>query len=754
MSRIAYNIEISGIVQGVGFRPFIYRLANSLGIAGYVGNSSKGVFILAESEPEILTIFLDKVQNEKPAIAFIDSLEVQSTSSSGYKEFSIINSKTDNENKMYISPDLSTCKDCRDDLLNEQNRRYRYPFTTCTYCGPRYSIIEHIPYDRVNTTMKSFPMCPLCQAEYDTPSDRRYHSQPNACPVCGPVLALYNSAQGRIENVVDPIGVAIQQLAFEKIVAIKGLGGYQLCCDARSHDAVKNLRERKYREDKPFAIMCKDIGTVTRYCYISEAEMLLLSSAQNPIVLLQRRESADIASNVSVDNNSLGVMLPYTPVHLLLMEQIPVLVMTSANISEQPIIKDDAVALEGLASIADYILVHNREISSRIDDSVFKVINEKPQAIRRGRGYVPGIIKHKGLKKTILAVGAELKNTFAINRGDTIFVGPHIGDLKNIETFRFFKESILDYQRKFGLVPDILACDKHPQYLSSEWAKGKELPVIGIQHHHAHLVSTMAENGIDGQVIGIAMDGTGYGDDGAIWGCESGIVSYSKFERKSHLDYFRLPGGDKCSDEVYRTALSLIVNSLGACDLRRFDFLRDIKQETLTILTQMIEKRVNSPDTSSMGRLFDGVSALLGLGNHARYEAGAAIILESIADKSVVDDYPVEIICKDNYYIWDWQNIIRSILEEEAKGIPSSILSAKFHNTVVRYILKISDILRTETGLDRVVLSGGVFLNSLISSKSEEALTRKGFKVYLQRILPPGDGGLALGQLIIANEVM
>lgn len=757
MEKSAYKINISGIVQGVGFRPFIYRLAKQYNLLGNVSNTSKGVQIIIEGKKSIIDNFIKSIEKENPKISLIKSIDFFEIEYKDIKTFTIEKSKKLKENSIFISPDLSTCADCKEDILNKKNRRYYYPFTTCTYCGPRYSIIRDIPYDRKSTVMDEFIMCPECQKEYDNPDDRRYHSQPNACSKCGPKLSLFNTSDKKIidDEHDDYIKSTADVLKQGKIVAIKGLGGYLLCCDAYNSDTIKLLRKNKQRDQKPFAIMCKDIKTILNHCHISPGEKEVLLSPNNPIVLLKKRKGNQIAQEVSCDNDYLGVMLPYTPIHLLLMEEINTLVMTSANISDMPIIMDDIEAMSNLSCIADYILMHDRKIHSRVDDSVYKVINKLPQAIRRARGYAPGIIKAEKLKKPILAVGGERKNTFALNRGENIFVSQHIGDLKCAETYDLFCESINEFKRLFGLSPKIAACDMHPDYLSTKWAEENYDNVIKVQHHHAHLAGTLLEYGLcDEEAIGFVMDGTGYGSDGAIWGCESGIVSFKEFKRRSHLNYFYLPGGDKCSKDIYRCAISLLNQTIGNIDTNQFDFAKSLDRKNIQIIREMITYRINSIPSSSMGRFFDGISCILGLGNFSDYEASAAIRLESIADENITDKYTVTLQKKDNLYIWMWENLLLELLVDIENKVAVSVISSKFHNSVVEYILKMSQLLSYETGLKKVVLSGGVFYNSFISSKTENILRKHGFEVYLQRTFPAGDGGLCIGQLIVANEVI
>lgn len=757
MANRAYKIDISGIVQGVGFRPFIYRLANKFNLFGQVSNTLTGVRVHIEGDQHAVDNFAKSIEPQSPSISSIEDMQIYKVALTGVKSFTIEKSDTHAENNIFISPDLSTCADCRHDILDEGNRRFAYPFTTCTYCGPRYSIIRDVPYDRASTVMDVFTMCPQCQSEYDDPNDRRYHSQPNACAICGPKLSLYNTKDKTLlqPDAGDYITLVARALRRGQIAAIKGLGGYQLCCDAQNAQAVQTLRQRKHREAKPFAVMCKDFASAQNHCHISPEEKQLLLSPHNPIVLMRKREDSTVAHNVSSDNAYLGVMLPYTPIHILLMEQIVTLVMTSANISDMPIISDDNEAIENLADIADYILMHNRKIARRVDDSVYKVLNARPQAIRRARGYAPGIVKASNLKAPILAVGAELKNTFAVSRGSHVFVSPHIGDLKYAQTYELFKQSIAEFEKLFGISPKVVACDMHPSYLSTKWARESGRRVVQVQHHHAHLAATLLEYGILGEpAIGFCMDGTGYGTDGAIWGCEAGIVSFKEFKRRSHLNYFSLPGGDICAKDVYRCGVSLIGQAIGRVDTGQHEFLRDIEPQNVQVIQEMIAQNINTVPTSSMGRLFDGVSSILGLGSISHYEASAAIRLESAADPSVTEAYPVDLQQKDGLYIWMWESMLGELLLDLAKNKPIGTISAKFHNSVVEYILKMTHTLSQESGLKKVVLSGGVFNNSFLSAKAESRLSKLGFKVYLQRTYPGNDGGLCIGQLIVANEVI
>ena len=776
---------IKGIVQGVGFRPFIYKLANTHNLKGWVLNSTEGVSIDVEGEDENVKGFIDNIRKKAPPLAVIDSVDVSYLSPAGYTNFIIKPSQEDSSKYMKISPDICICDDCLTEIFDPDDRRYLYPFTNCTNCGPRFTIIEGIPYDREKTTMKAFKMCQFCQSEYDNPTNRRFHAQPNACPDCGPHVYL-ESLEGKIEC-HDPIKKAIELMSQGKIIAIKGLGGFHLACDAENDDAVRLLRIRKRRSLKPFAIMCKDVETIRRFCVVDEDEKRLLRSVQRPIVLLEklpgnfRKQSDTFAPNqiplnpplakggnmkslkgearisefVAPNNNYLGVMLPYTPLHYLLLDSLmSALVMTSANMSEEPIVIGNDEAKERLAGLTDYFLFHNRDIRMRCDDSVARVYEGQTMIIRRSRGYAPYPVDLDFSMKEILACGAELKNTFCITRDNHAFVSHHIGDLQNSEAYGYYLDSIEHYKMLFRINPEILAYDLHPDYLSTKYAlsqTGKKL--IGVQHHHAHIASCMAENGLDEKVIGIALDGTGYGIDGNIWGCEFLLADYAGFQRRAHLKYLPMPGGDMVAKEPYRMALSYLYDAYEG-DLDSIDtlLLKRIDNKKIAFIKSMIEKNINTPLTSSCGRLFDAVSSLIGVRDVVTYEAQAAIELEMIAEFDVHDRYNYEIIDQKEMLIIDTKRMFQEIIYDLRQGLSKGVISAKFHNTLADFMAVIcEEIRKANNGINKVVLSGGVFQNKYLLTNTIKLLKNKGFITYFHNRIPTNDGGISLGQGIIAN---
>lgn len=776
------KIKINGIVQGVGFRPFVYCLAQELSLTGYVLNSSEGVIIEAEGSLSDLREFIDRIQKFHPKQAKITNLHYDFLPVLGYKEFSIRDSISQ-ANLLYstlISPDLATCEDCLSELFNPVDRRYKYPFINCTNCGPRFTIIKEIPYDRKNTTMSDFEMCSLCKAEYENPADRRFHAQPNACYACGPLLKLLDNRGISIE--IDQLEIVsyVSRLIKEgKIVAIKSLGGYHIVCDATNSEAVITLRRRKYREDKPFALMAKDIETIKEFCEVSSAEEQLLLSIKRPIVLLKKKIPNKIANSVAPNQNYFGVMLPYTPLHyLLLAETQLILVCTSGNISDEPIAYKDEEAISKLAKIADYFLLHNREIHTRCDDSVtrFFTFGGKELIIRRARGYVPHPIELPSslcdkVNFQILACGAELKNTFCLVKGNYAYVSHHIGDLENLETLSAFEEGIVLFKKLFDIKPDIIAYDLHPEYLSTKYAISlldkNGLTGVGVQHHHAHIASCMVENKIaeTEQIIGVAFDGLGYGLDNNLWGGEFLISTYENFCRVANFRYFPLPGGVKAIKEPWRTAVSLLyqVYGINFLDLN-IDFVKELKRNNLCevdLLIQMINTQTNAPLTSSVGRLFDGVSALLGIRNKINYEGQAAIELEMISASNCEEAYDYTITqdsTSDNanfsqfstHYLIGYEKIIDGVVNDLLKKIDKSVISAKFHNTLSAIIKDICAKIREKTSVNKVALSGGVFQNMYLLEHSCESLQEENFEIYTHSLVPPNDGGISLGQASIA----
>ncbi len=746
------EIRIMGIVQGVGFRPYIYRLAQKHQIRGWVLNNEKGVFIDAESEENNLHQFIEDIPKFAPPLARIESLDVKRLSPVGYPTFEIRESEETEEKFVLLSPDVATCEQCLSELFSTENPRYRYPFINCTLCGPRFTIIKDIPYDRPKTTMGSFKMCSLCQSEYENPSDRRFHAQPNACPACGPTLRLEDRGGREVEG--DPIEKSLILLKKGEILAIKGLGGFHLACDARNEEAVSTLRSRKYREDKPFAVMCRDIEEVRRHCEVNSEEERLLLGIERPIVILKRKKDCEIASAVAPHQDTLGVMLPYTPLHhLLLQGPLKTLVMTSGNVSEEPIAYKNEEARSRLSRIADYFLFHNREIHMRCDDSVMRAFQGRPYMIRRSRGYVPSPIKLSFPLEMILACGGELKNTFCLTRGQYAFLSHHIGDLENLETLNSFEEGIEHFKRLFYIEPKAVAYDLHPDYLSTKYARSiSDLPKIGVQHHHAHIVSCMAENGIDGEVIGVALDGTGFGTDGTLWGGEFLRASLRDFDRAAHLKLVPMPGGSMAIREPWRMAMVYLSEVFGEeaprlkidltkrLDLRRWNFLR-----------KAMVQRINAPLTSSMGRLFDAVSSLLSIRDEVHYEGQAAIELERVANPNVSERYPFYIDLDRRPMVLDPSEIIRHIIKDLNRNVPASTISGKFHQTIAHLIIEASEAIRSREGLNRVVLSGGVFQNMLLLSLVTKGLKELGFDVFTHQLVPTNDGGISLGQAVIAH---
>jgi hydrogenase maturation protein HypF len=747
------EVIIKGIVQGVGFRPFIYNLAKRHHLCGWVLNDTKGVSINVEGDDSSIMEFLAAVESKPPAQAVIFSLESREINSVGYEDFEIRKSENRDERFVPISPEIATCQDCVSELLDPKDRRHRYPFINCTNCGPRFTIVKDIPYDRKFTTMAPFVMCPQCQSEYDDPGNRRFHAQPNACPVCGPSLRLLDSAGLEIK-VADVLAETCRLLKEGKILAIKGLGGYHLACDAMNQDAVRNLRARKFREYKPFALMVDSIETARRVCEVNDEEARLLSGSIRPILLLRKRPDGPVAGEIAPNQKFHGIMLPYTPLHhVILAESGLVLVMTSGNISSEPIVYQDREGMVRLKGIADYYVLHDREIYIRTDDSVARVWRGEGSVLRRSRGYVPFPLHLSSeFSGQILACGAELKNAFCLTRGDLAFMSHHIGDLENLETLTSFETGIEHFKRIFNIQPTAVAYDLHPEYLSTKYALDlKDLPKVGVQHHHAHIASCMGDNGIDGDVIGVSFDGTGYGTDGKIWGGEFLVCNDAGFQRSAHFEYMPLPGGEKAIKEPWRMGASYLNRVFGEnMHELGIPFVRQLDRNRWTMVKRMIENGINSPMTSSAGRFFDAVSALLGVRNEVYYEGQAAIELEMLAGAD------------DGVYSFDLQNtgdtqvilaepLIRAIVSDLESGTPPAAAAARFHNTMSEIILAVCLRIRKTTGLDRVALSGGVFQNMRLLDRTFDLLERNGFKVFTHHRVPTNDGGIALGQAIIAS---
>ncbi len=773
MQMIRLKVLIGGAVQGVGFRPFVFRLAQELALKGWVNNNSQGVWIEVEGAQDVLKVFLLRLEAEKPPHAFITSLEHSWLDPVGHSTFEIRPSEA-GEKTALVLPDIATCKDCFCDIFDVSNRRYRYPFTNCTHCGPRYSIIEALPYDRAHTSMKGFPMCPDCQKEYEDPANRRFHAQPNACPVCGPQLEWWDSDGKPLAQKDEALRTAVQALQAGHVVALKGLGGFQLLVDARNEVAVQKLRQRKHREEKPFALMFPSMESIRAVCDVSALEERLLKSPEAPIVLLEILSSglnSAIAPGVAPNNPFIGAMLPYTPLHHLLMADLggPI-VATSGNLSDEPICIDEHEALERLRGIADFYLVHNRPVVRQVDDSVARIMVGRELVMRRARGYAPLPIMVRRSLPPMLAVGGQLKNTIALSRGKAIFVSQHIGDLETAAAFEAFQTTLVSLQGLYGHHPETIVCDAHPDYQSTQFARKNGLPVVAVQHHHAHVAACMAENDLEPPVLGVSWDGTGYGLDGTIWGGEFLSVTGVSFRRLATFRSFRLPGGEKAIKEPRRTALGLLYEMFGPEVLTMGDLapVKAFSATELRIIGAMLEKDLNAPVTTSAGRIFDAVGSLVGLGQETRYEGQSAQRLEwSLRGVATEAAYPMrldrqmdpqEVIHNiSNAHgaagnpqasiIVDWEPLIWGILEDVRRKIPVGIIAARFHNSMVEAVIGVARLV----GQERVVLTGGCFQNRYLTERAVGRLVREGFRPYWHQRIPPNDGGIALGQLAAAG---
>ncbi len=768
MALKGVRIHITGIVQGVGFRPFVYGLAKRYGLNGWVRNTSAGVDIEVDGEQDVLDAFVKALRDKAPPLSRIDDLNASFQAPNGFRSFDIVHSEAVEGAFQPISPDVSICPDCLRELFAPSDRRYRYPFINCTNCGPRFTIIKDIPYDRPKTTMAPFDMCPDCEKEYTDPLDRRFHAQPVACPVCGPQVTFERSNAPKLTR-DDAILATQAALKNGEIVAIKGLGGFHLACDATNAAAVSELRRRKLRVDKPFALMMPDIETIEQHCFVDDAERELLQSGARPIVLLQRKPESPIARECAPGQDTLGVMLPYTPLHYLLFADsthpssftLHPLVMTSGNLSEEPIATDNDEARDRLASLANAFLMHDRDIHIRCDDSVVRVVaNEELDTdhwslitypLRRSRGYSPFPVKLPWEAPSLLAVGPELKNTFCITNKNYAFLSHHIGDMENYETLRSFEQGVEHFEKLFRVKPEAIACDMHPNYLSTRYAleraQRENLPTLNIQHHHAHIAACMAEHGLDGSqpVIGLAFDGTGYGEDGTIWGGEVLVADYKSYERAFHLDYFPLPGGDAAIKKPARTALALLC-SLGLdWDVRLAPVAAFCAEDRTTLRTQL-EREINTPMTSSMGRLFDAAAALAGVRQLVNYEAQAAIEFEALADPDEDESY---LFIREQAVI-NVRSAIEALVSDVLAGVPIPAISAKFHNGLAQVALEICQSLRSARNLELVALSGGVWQNITLLRRTLSLLQEAGFVVYIHYQVPTNDGGLALGQAAVA----
>jgi len=756
---------LAGRVQGVGCRPFIYTLASQLELTGLVYNDTAGVVIEVQGQNQKITEFLDRLRadNEKPTLMEIVSLRAGEISLVENESTFVIRTSDNVGTRISeVTPDTATCKKCLEEMADGNDFRYRYPFINCINCGPRYSIVKTIPYDRPNTTMSVFEMCDKCRSQYEDVGDRRFHAQPVACPKCGPKIWLTDAAGSRIETDSDAvIAKTAQLLRAGKIVAVKGIGGFHLAVDALNDAAVACLRRRKHRDHKPFAMMAASVEKIAEYAIIDDTARKLLASAQCPIVLLEQKPDSGIASAVAQGMNTFGFMVCYTPLYHLLFgcEDIEVLVMTSGNISDEPLICDNDEALERLGDVADAFLMHDRQIYRRIDDSVVHIIDNEPAFLRRARGYVPApIYLDQGCAENVFAAGADLKNTFCFVKENQLLLSEHIGDLEDGLVYRHYAGSIKHLQQLFEVEPKTVVCDLHPGYLSTQYAESlKAGSLIRTQHHWAHIASVLAENQYADRVIGLAADGTGFGTDGAIWGCECLIASLTEFERFGHLAYYPLPGADKAGKEAIRPVLGLLsrVDSDYICRYQKL--LENIEPDTAKVnaIAQQLQKGVNTVQTSSLGRLFDAVAAILGLGTYNHFEAQLPMALEAIAARDITDGYDMKVVPgADKTLLLDFRNIIDEIIEDTGKGLNAGIVSAKFHNGLAMGLLSLAVKARNKYKFQTVALSGGVFCNRYLTNRLIGLLKKEGFCVLLNRIVPANDGGIALGQAAIASSLV
>ena len=757
---------IQGIVQGVGFRPFVYRLAHELGLTGWVRNTPAGVLLEIQGSENLLTAFDDAVQNSLPPLAVITSHTSRNIPTIEEASFRILPS-AEGETDIQIAPDSALCSDCLRELFDPADRRFRYPFITCTNCGPRYSIITGIPYDRPKTTMADFPLCPDCLREYNEPLDRRFHAQPIACHSCGPQISLIASSGERLAGKDSALNQAIDLLRQGAILAIKGIGGYHLAVDACNHDAVRKLRLRKKRDEKPFAMMVQSLEEARKLALMNDMEERLICSPETPIVIVRKRSGSPVSSLVAPDNGWVGVMLPYAPLHHLLFSPDPssliphpsftALVMTSGNISDEPVAFEDRDALNRLSGIADYFLIHDRPIHIRSDDSVMRVFQGRPLFYRRARGYAPRAVKLPFQVEPLLAVGAELKSAVCIAKGDRAFLSQHIGDLQNISSYDSFCHTIEHLSCILEIRPSIIAADLHPDYLSSRFAEDSGQPLMKVQHHHAHLASCMAENRLDGNVIGVIFDGTGYGSDGTIWGGEFLVGGYDGYRRAAHFRETPLPGGDAAVREPWRMAMSYLHQAYGDAAFRLdHPVARQLPAEEQGIFTTMLCRGVNSPMTSSCGRLFDAVAALLNLRHKVSYDGQAAIELEALAETvedEVAGSYRYTVAFNDETPAeLDFSPMFPEILADMNAGIPIAVIALRFHTTIASATTDICLNISGSTDLNRIILSGGVFQNRLLTELVYTALVKRGLQVFTHRLVPPNDGGIALGQTAIAGR--
>ena len=753
-SRI--HIVIRGAVQGVGFRPFVYQLAHRLNLAGFVLNSPLGVIIEAEGEKSVLDQLVLSIEKDRPQQAVIQSMEFSFLDPAGYSEFEIRESRSNGKKSAFIMPDLAVCDNCLKELFDSHDRRYLYPFINCTHCGPRFSIVESLPYDRPNTSMKKFDMCDQCRREYENPANRRFHAQPTACPDCGPHAEVWDDKRNILASRDASFTFIAEVIRDGRIIAFKGLGGYQLICRADDDAVLGRLRDRKQREEKPFALMCPDLKSIREICDLSALEERLLRSAESPIVLAKRKDIAaksKVSDLVAPGNPYLGVMLPYTPAHHILMRELAFpIVATSGNLSEEPMAIDEDSALERLRGIADFFLVHDRPIVRHVDDSIVRVILGREMVMRRARGYAPLPVtasdssdEHIG---SILAVGGHLKNTIALSVDRHIFTSQHIGDLSTQEAYATFSKVVGDFRQLYETRTETVVCDKHPEYLSTKFAHTISEQTYAVQHHEAHIAACRLENRVTGPALGVSWDGTGYGHDGTIWGGEFFISDETAFRHIAQFRNFRLPGGEKAVKEPRRCAIGVLYAIYGEKLFSdHAELLGPFTSEEITLLQQMLSKHINAPVTSSAGRLFDAVASLIGVRHQTNFEGQSAMMLEFAADSAIsgIFDYEIQ---EGEKLTFNWQPMIEEILTELRRRVPAAVLAAKFHNTLAEVICAIAKRL----GEKKVIISGGCFQNAFLLERTVQRLASEHFKVYWHQRIPTNDGGIAVGQVAMAMQ--
>jgi len=744
------RLTAQGIVQGVGFRPFVYRLATDLGLAGWVRNSSAGVTIELEGPSEKIESFAVRLHSEKPPHAVIINPQLSWMEPAGYTGFAVMESDGAGAKTAQVLPDIAVCPDCLREMNDPADRRFRYPFTNCTNCGPRYSIIELLPYDRANTTMKIFPMCSDCRREYEDPANRRFHAQPNACPVCGPHIGLWDTSGKVIAEQDDTLRLAATAIQEGKILALKGLGGFQLLVDARNDAVVQELRRRKAREEKPFALMVPHLESARQICALTDLEERILTSSEAPIILARRKPGGIIAPSVAPSNPFLGIMLPYTPLHHLLMGELNIpVIATSGNLSDEPICIEERDALARLGDIADLFLVHNRPIARQVDDSVVRVMLDDVQVVRNARGYAPSPLMHPRPHRPALAVGAHLKNSIAIGGDGFAFLSQHIGDLETTRAHDSMVRTANSLGRIHDFRPDVVTCDLHPDYLSTRYAASLGLPIIPVQHHYAHVLACMADNEIDGPVLGVSWDGTGYGPVGTVWGGEFLRVDTDGFSRVGHFRTFKLPGGEKAIAEPCRSALGLLYEIYGDTLIQMGNIhpRRTIEETEFGVILTMLRKNINSPVTSSAGRLFDAIASLVGLQHRNRFEGQAAMMLEWAIDAAALDEtYPYSILGSAAPFRYDWEKTIRAIMTDIDRSVAVGVISARFHNTLAEVVVAIAE----RVGEKTVLLTGGCFQNRYLLERTVRKLRETGFIPHWHKRIPSNDGGIAAGQLVAA----